>query len=94
MNGGKTMNLDDYFNVNTSNDSSSTNTEITIAQLAVLGGLLATVGDAIATYASVLALEGLQQSQNSNSDSEDRINELEKQVKYLTKELHRQKNEK
>ncbi|MDM5334071.1 hypothetical protein QUF56_12610 [Ureibacillus composti] len=68
--------------------------ESTAAKLAILGGFLATLGDAISTYAAVLALEGLQQSkitQNDNGKNDDRINELEKQIKYLTKEINKQK---
>ena len=60
-----------------------------MAKLAVLGGLLATLGDAISTMAAVLALEELQQTQNNNNNG--KISELEKQVKYLTKEINQQK---
>ena len=84
------MNPSNNLNNNTRNVSASPNNELTSAQLAVLGGFLATLGDAISTYAAVLALEELQQTQNNNNN--DKISELEKQIKYLTKEMHRQKN--
>ncbi|WP_199677384.1 multidrug ABC transporter ATPase [Lysinibacillus yapensis] len=77
-------------NTNTNNNAPSNN-ESTAAKLAVIGGFLATLGDAISTYAAVLALEELQHSQKDNNQNNDKINELERQIKYLTKEMHKQK---
>ena len=74
---------------NNGNANTSSNNETTAANLAVLGGLLSTLGDAISTMAAVLALEELKQTQNNNND---KISELEKQIKYLTKEINQQKN--
>ncbi|MFC4024701.1 multidrug ABC transporter ATPase [Oceanobacillus longus] len=79
-------------NSNNRDANSSSNNEITVAKLAVLGGLLATIGDGISTLAAVLALEELQQTQNNSNNNNDRISELEKQIKYLTKEINQQKN--
>ena len=98
------MNPYDDFNTDTSNDSSFSNNESTIAKLAVLSGFFSTLGDVISTYAAILALEDIQQSQNNNNNTnnnnnnnnnyEARIDELEKQIKYLTKEMNKQKKQK
>lgn len=72
-----------------SNSNASSDNETTAAKLAVLGGLLSTLGDAISTIAAVLALQELQQTEDEN---DDRISELEKQVEYLTKEMNKQKS--
>jgi hypothetical protein len=72
-------------------NSNSDNNETIVAKLAVLGGLLSTLGDAISTMSAVLALEELQQTQNNDNDNSHRISELEKQIKYLTKEIDQQK---
>ena len=65
------------------------------AKLAVIGGIVTTLGDAIATMAAVLALEEAQaQSRNGNGNngvSIDQFKELEKQVRYLTKEMNKLK---
>ena len=65
------------------------------AKLAVIAGIVTTLGDALATMAAVLALEEAQaQSGNGNSNngvSMDRFKELEKQVHYLTKEMNKLK---
>ena len=93
------MNPYDDFNTNTNTNigSSSSNNENAPAKLAVIAGFFTTLGDVIATYAAILALEEAQQSQNNNNNNnsinyEARINELEKQIKYLTKEMNKQKN--
>lgn len=64
-----------------------------MAKLAVLGGLLSTLDDAISTMAAVFALEELQQTQsnNNNNNNNGKISELEKQVKYLTKEINQKR---
>jgi hypothetical protein len=79
-------------NSNNGNANPSSNNETTVAKLAVLGGLLSTLGDGISTLAAVLALEELQKTQNNSNNNNDRISELEKQIKYLTKEINQQKN--
>lgn len=65
--------------------------DINIAKLSVLGGIITTIGGIISTYARILALEQLQSSQNPFTLYDQKIDELEKQIQYLTKELHRQK---
>jgi hypothetical protein len=77
------------YNSNNGNVNPASNNETSVAKLALLGGLLSTLGDAISTMAAVFALEELQQTQNNNNN--DKISELEKQVKYLTKEINQQK---
>lgn len=100
--GDKDLNPYNNFNGINNNNNPSNNSgpsldnESTAAKLAVLGGFLATLGDAISTYAAVLALEEIQQSKsnnnkNNNGNNDDRINELEKQIKYLMKEINKQK---
>lgn len=74
------------------NTNDSSNSETTAAKLAVLGGLLSTLGDALSTMAATLALEELQQTQNNGNANNDRISELEKQIKFLTHEINQQKN--
>ncbi|WP_431029774.1 hypothetical protein [Lysinibacillus sp. LZ02] len=65
--------------------------ENTSAKLAVIGGIITTLGDAILTMAAVIALEELEtQNQNSNV-SLDKLTELEKQVHFLTKEINKLK---
>ncbi|WP_274307740.1 hypothetical protein [Solibacillus daqui] len=61
------------------------------AKLAVIAGLITTLGDGLATIAAIMALEESQQSNNSNDNNSIKIAELEKQVQYLTKELNRLK---
>ena len=65
-------------------------------KLAVIAGIVTTLGDALATMAAVLALEEAAQAQNSNGNSGngvsmDQFKELEKQVRYLTKEMNKLK---
>ncbi|MFC3039182.1 hypothetical protein ACFOGI_02820 [Virgibacillus xinjiangensis] len=85
----------DNFNLMSSNtnkgSNASSNNELTTAKLAILGGLLSTLGDAISTYAAVLALEELQKTKSESNKNDDKISELEKQVKYLTEEINQQK---
>ena len=61
------------------------------AKLAVIAGLITTLGDGLATIAAIMALEESQQSNNNNDNNSIKIAELEKQVQYLTKELNRLK---
>lgn len=69
--------------------------ENTAGKLAVIAGIVTTLGDALATMAAVLAIEEAQaQSGNGNGNngvSMDRFKELEKQVHYLTKEMNKLK---
>ena len=65
------------------------------AKLAIVAGIITTLGDALATMAAVLAVEEAQaQGGNGNGNngvSMDRFKELEKQVHYLTKEMNKLK---
>ncbi|MGM9944944.1 MAG: hypothetical protein ACI33M_08375 [Lysinibacillus sp.] len=65
------------------------------AKLAVIAGIVTTLGDALATMAAVLALEEAQaqggNGNGSNGVSMDQFKELEKQVRYLTKEMNKLK---
>ncbi|WP_339262773.1 hypothetical protein [Lysinibacillus sp. FSL K6-3209] len=63
------------------------------AKLAVIAGIITTLGDALATIAAIMALEEAQKSNNNNNNNNsNKIDELEKQVQYLTKELHKLKH--
>lgn len=76
------------------------NSENDAAKLAVLAGIFSTLGDGLATIAAIMALEDAQQqsnnnnsnSNNNNDGNSNKIDELEKQVQYLTKELNKLKN--
>ena len=66
------------------------------AKLAVVAGIITTLGDALATMVAVLALEEAAQAQNGNGNggngvSMDQFKKLEKQVRYLTKEMNKLK---
>ncbi|MFJ7953522.1 hypothetical protein ACIQZG_18630 [Lysinibacillus sp. NPDC096418] len=61
------------------------------AKLAVIAGLITTLGDGLATVAAMMALEETQQSNTSNGSKSNKIAELEKQVQYLSKELNKLK---
>lgn len=77
---------------NNGNKIASSNNETTAAKLALLGGLISTFGGALSTMATALALGELQQTQTNNGANNDRISELEKQIKFLTQEINQQKN--
>lgn len=67
------------------------------AKLAVIGGIVTTLGDALSTMAAVLAVEEAQQAAQSgngnggNGVSMEQFKELERQVRYLTKEMNKLK---
>lgn len=71
--------------------------ENSAAKLAVIAGIVTTLGDALATMAAALALEEAQQAAQSgngnggNGVSMEQFKELEKQVRYLTKEMNKLK---
>ena len=60
------------------------------AKLAVIGGAISTLGDAISTLAAVLALEEASQGQNDNDNND--MKDMKKQIKYLTNELNKLKS--
>lgn len=89
---------------NNGNNNNELNTvlqgyENNAGKLAVIAGIVTTLGDALATMAAVLALEEAQQAAQSgnrngnggNGVSMDQFKELEKQVRYLTKEMNKLK---
>ena len=71
--------------------------ENSAAKLAVIAGIVTTLGDALATMAAALALEEAQQAAQSgngnggNGVSMEQFKELERQVRYLTKEMNKLK---
>ena|GEM_PF-6584272 len=60
---------------------------IVAAKLAVLGGSITTIGDAISTLAAVIALEDLNNSSNdkSNDQNNSDIQNMQKQINDLTR---------
>lgn len=79
----------DNFNIN----DLLSNGENDAAKLAVIAGLITTLGDGLSTIAAMMALEEAQsqQSNTNNNSYSNKIDELEKQVQYLTKELNKLK---
>ena len=67
-------------------NTSNSNTENQAAQLAVIAGLITTLGDGLATVASIMALQEAQQS-NQNSDNNQSNMELQKRMDALENEL-------
>ena len=61
------------------------------AKLAGIAGIITTLGDGLATIAAIMALEEAQQSNTSDGSNSNKIDNLEKQVQYLTKELNKLK---
>lgn len=67
--------------------------EINSATLAVIAGLITTLGDALSTIAAIMALEESQQEKNANRSANPvNLHELERQVKYLTREVQKLKS--
>lgn len=65
---------------------------IDAATLAVIAGLITTLGDALSTIAAILALEESQKQKNENRSAHPTdIQDLERQVKYLTREVQKLK---
>lgn len=64
---------------------------INSATLAVIAGLITTLGDVLSTIAAIMAIEESQQNQSDHPANHVNIHELEKQVKYLTRELNKLK---
>jgi hypothetical protein len=63
------------------------------AKLAVIGGVISTLGVAISTLAAVLALEEASQRENDNNDNDDNdMKDMKKQINYLTNELNKLKS--
>ena len=59
------------------------------ATLAVIAGLITTLGDGLATVAAALALQEAQQ--NSNNGNSQQIQQMQQQIDYLTKEVKKLK---
>ncbi|MCM3388574.1 hypothetical protein [Ureibacillus chungkukjangi] len=80
---------------NVDNANSVMSEEEFIAKLSTLAGVIQTVGGIMSTAASFLALQKFQRDiiiddepqGTGTSANDDRINELEKQIQYLMKEI-------
>ncbi|WP_368652252.1 hypothetical protein AB4Y30_10855 [Ornithinibacillus sp. 4-3] len=60
-------------------------------KLALLGGILSTIGDAIAAYSAKIAIDETIQEQlsqsNENNNQEERLKSMEKQIELLQRRL-------
>ena len=73
-----------------------------IAKLSSMGGLIQTIGGIMSTAASFIALQKFQRDiiiddepqGTNNSANDERINELEKQIQYLIREIDQLKERK
>ncbi len=61
------------------------------ATLAVIAGLIATLGDGLATIAAALAIQEAQQQAGNNGNGSADIQEMQQQLNYLTKEVKKLK---
>lgn len=61
------------------------------ATLAVIAGLIATLGDGLATIAAALAIQEAQQQAGNNGNGSADIQEMKQQLNYLTKEVKKLK---
>lgn len=76
------------------NSGSQDNTPISqAATLAVLAGLITTLGDGLATVAAALAIQESQQQSGSNGNGVDNANiqKMQQQIDYLTREVKKLK---
>lgn len=90
--GGLLMN-----NYNKNKNTQNLNTQNQAATIAVIAGLITTLGDGLSTIAAALALQEAQQQCNQNSGNNDytaelfkmqkRIEALEKEIKEMKKRL-------
>lgn len=76
-------------NFNFEQDNSNLQSDSQAAKLAVIAGAIITFGDALATIASVLAIEEDRQEKSNTSDNKS----LQKQIDYLTSEIKKIKNQ-
>ncbi|OKL36868.1 hypothetical protein [Domibacillus mangrovi] len=71
--------------------NSSSSSEISAAQLAIIGSAIVTLGEVIGICADVLALEELSndnsQDQLSVEPIQQQLNTIQKQLDYLTREV-------
>ncbi|BDH62485.1 hypothetical protein MTP04_26150 [Lysinibacillus sp. PLM2] len=84
-------------NYNKNKNTQNLNTQNQAATIAVIAGLITTLGDGLSTIAAALALQEAQQQCNQNSGNNDytaelfkmqkRIEALEKEIKEMKKRL-------
>ena len=61
------------------------------AALAVIAGLITTLGDGLSTVAAALAIQEAQQQGNNNSNNSAELQQMQQQLDYLMKEVKRLK---
>jgi phosphoribosylaminoimidazole carboxylase (NCAIR synthetase) len=74
-------------NMNFDQNGQNLQGEVKAAELAVIGEVLSTLGDAVSTIAAVLALEELRKEQHDKDDYKN----MKKQIDYLTTEFEKLK---
>lgn len=79
-------------NQNINQQIQNTNSESQAAQLALIAGLITTLGDGLAVVATALAIQEEQQknqkiNNNNNNDLQKQIDELSREVKQIKKLL-------
>lgn len=71
-------------------ENSSASPEVNAAKLAVLSSALTTLADAVATFAALLALEGVANTESQEKSASDSIQAqltaMQKQLDFLTNE--------
>lgn len=71
-------------------ENSSASPEVNAAKLAVLSSALTTLADAVATFAALLALEGVANAESQEKSASDSIQTqltaMQKQLDFLTNE--------
>lgn len=82
--------MKDSENINNQNNQDSS-AAIRAAELAVVGGILTTIGDAISTISVALALEAERQSEIDNNKMQKQIDDLTNEVKQLKKQVNSEK---
>ena len=73
-------------------------TEVLAAQLAFLGATLSTIGDGISALATGNVLQGLERSNNQDSqnqsDQSKKLESMQKQIEQLTRKVERMERRK
>jgi rRNA processing protein Gar1 len=65
-------------------------TAIRAAELAVIGEVVSVVGDVISTFAAVLQLEEVRQSEIDNKNMQKQIDDLTNEVKKLKEQVYKE----
>jgi hypothetical protein len=72
------------------NQNNQDSTAIRAAELAVIGEVVSVVGDVISTFAAVLQLEEVRQSEIDNKNMQKQIDDLTNEVKKLKEQVYKE----